>query len=331
MAFEIQNAILHIIDNNSGNVVISDTELDIDSDICYEFINKHVKKLFNNSSAKDANFNDNSLVGGQVSDLKNGKTNFKDACKFIGQHLSEIMLKNVDIPSADLLIVKFTIKGDEHLGILKLNVKECYTHKEKGSENQIVKYSSVLPFDSGKVEEACIIPFNPVTVKLIEKSYLVDNESTNYFSELFLECATELSKKEIATIINELTEEVKDKYYSSNITVGATVKTALVEESEDDEGVVSIINVANKAFSDNQEAREEFISQAKEAGIKSEADLGEKFVKQQFGSHRIKAENGVEIKMPTQLFTDGESIEFIRLEDGSQAIMLKNLGNIESK
>lgn len=333
MSFELENAILHIIDNNSGKVSISNTELDIDSEICYEFINKHIKKLFNNTSVKEARFDNNSVVGDKISELKSGKTSFKDACIVIGERLSEIMLKNVDIPAADLLIAQFSIKKERHLAILKLNIQEVYTHKMKdtGSENQIVKYTSALPFGSGKVDEACIIPFDPLMVKLLEKSYLVDNEPTNYFSELFLECATELSKKEIVAIINELTEEVNGKYYSSDITVGATVKSALIDEAEEDEGVISIINVANKAFGDNQEAREDFINQAKDAGLKSETELGDRFVKQQFGNHRIKAENGVEIKIPSQLFTDGESIEFIRLEDGTQTIMLKNLGSIEAK
>jgi hypothetical protein len=57
--------------------------------------------------------------------------------------------------------------------------------------------------------------------------------------------------------------------------------------------------------------------------------LGEKFVRQQFGIQKIKAENGIELKFPAELWNDG-AIEMIRQPDGSNSILLKNLGQVEA-
>jgi len=330
---KIKNAILHSLNNSS--CVLSDAELDIDSEICAAFISKHVKKLLDNPASKEATFISNSEVYKQVKDLKDGKRHFKDVCARIGQRLSDIMKQNAAIPEGDLLIVQFENKRDLYIAIVKLNYMECFTHETKrnshGADNQIVKYSAVLPFDTGKTEEACLIPFDPMVIKVIEKPFEIDGEMVNYFSEMFLECEPSLSKREAAQILNEINEEINEKYFGGGVDAVARIKTALIEQAEEAEGEISVEGVAAKAFEGSPEARGDYVELARGAGLRADMMLGEKFVRQQFGTQRIKAENGVELKFPAELWGDGSSIEMVRQPDGSNAILLKNLGRIEVK
>jgi hypothetical protein len=327
---KIKNAILHSL---GGQFILSDTELDIDSETCTAFITKHVKKLLDNPASKEATFNPDSEVYHYIMELKNGARGFKSICIHIGKRMSDLKKKNPAIPDGDLLIVLFENKRNQYMAITKLNYSECFTHEIKqgstGADNQIIKYPAVLPFDSGKVFEACLIPFDPMVIKVIEKPFEIDGELKNYFSEMFLDCQPSLSKKEAAQILNEITEEITEKYFDSSIDAVTRIKTALLEQAEEADGEVSIESVAEKAFGGNLEVREDYVQLARGAGLRQDLALGEKFVRQQFGVQRLKAENGVELKFPAELWGDGSSIQMVRQPDGSSAILLKNLGDIE--
>jgi len=331
MEIFINHAILHVLDNDGGESRFSNEELDIDSDVCSDFIIKHVKKLMNNPAVKEATFDPESPVHQDIQKFVNGEIYFKDASLTICQRLNEIMAANVEIPSGDVLVAQFEAGNDAYLAILKLNYKECYAHEsgdgENGTDNQIVKYRHVLPFDNGKVEEACLIPYHPMVIRLLEKPYMVNGEPRNYFSELFLCCSPELSKKETAQIINEITEEITEKYFQGSVETAAKIKVALMEEAIEEEGAISIASVASRVFTEpeQEEARQEYINLAKEAGIRPEVDFGEKFTKQQFSAHRFKADNGIEVKFPAELSDDSNIIEFQNHEDGSVTIILKNM------
>jgi len=322
---QIKNAILHILKNDGNPSLFSVNELDIDSEVCEAFIGKHVKKLFNNPATREATFSPDSMIYQSMQGYKSGITNFKETAQIIAERLSEIINKHVDIPPADLLIVNFEVKHDSFFAVLKLNYKECFTHRtNEGTDNQLVKYTAVLPFDGGKVEEACLIPLDPMMIKLIEKPHLVDGSPTNYFSELFLECETAPSRKETAQIINEVADEFIHGYCEDDYHLRAMVKTAMTEEAEEADGVVSMDNVAARAFSDDG-IKAEFVHTMREAGIVADMPLGAKFVKQQFGTQRIKADNGVEVKFPAELAIDGEQVEITKHNDGTLTVTLKRL------
>ena len=327
---KIRNAILHSL--SSSSCVLSDTELDIDSEICSAFITKHVKKLLDNPASKEATFTSKSEMYKLIMDLKDNKRYFKDICTQIGGKFSEIMKLSAEIPEGDLLIVQFDNKNERYIAIIKLNYKECFTHQtthgSSGAYNQIVKYAAVLPFGAGKTEEACLIPFDPMVLKVIEKPFSINGEMVNYMTELFLECDSSLSKKEAAHILTEISEEINEKYFDGSIDAAVRVKTALIEQAEEALGEISVESVAAKAFGDS-EARDEYISLAREAGLRADMMLGEKFVRQCFGTQRIKAENGIELKFPAELWENSSSIEMIIQPDGSKAILLKNLGTLE--
>jgi len=322
---EIKNAILHIIKNDGNPSLYSETELDIDSETCEAFISKHIKRLMNNPSTREATFSADSPVYKGLQSYTQRQTSFKDFSINLAERFSEILNKYVDIPPSDLLIVRFDVKHDNYLALIKLNYNECYSHETGGAGNNLVKCHTVLPFGSGKVEEACLIPFNPMLVKLIEKAHPVNGEMVNYFSELFLECETALSRKETAQIISEVSDEFVQEYCKSDIKTKALVKTAMTEEAEEADGVVSMDNVAARAFDKNEDLKREFVHSLREAGIVEDIPLGAKFVKQQFGTQKLKAENGIEIKFPAELAVDDGQMEIEQHSDGSVTVILKRL------
>ncbi|MCL2388587.1 MAG: nucleoid-associated protein [Defluviitaleaceae bacterium] len=331
MALQIRNAILHILRNDGPASVFSEAELDIDSEICEAFIQKHVKKLINNPAVRTANFKSEAELYELLGAYQNGAKHFKETALTIAEKMDAIMKKYTAIPPCDMLIARVGVSstrgsGGEYLAILLLNYQEVYAHNSKDSDNQL-QICNALPFSSGKVEFAALVTLegSAMPINLIEKPVSIDGNSVLYFSELFLDCETSPSKKEQAKLIDEITTEFVDEFFKSDPNVSAKIKTALLVEAEEEEGFVSMDNVASKAFEDNDEVRAQYISTLREAGVREDLPLGERVVKQTFATHKIKAENGVEIRFPAELAAIEEDLEITTYPDGTISVLCKNL------
>ena len=149
-----------------------------------------------------------------------------------------------------------------------------------------------------------------------------------YFSELFLECDSSPSKKEQAKLIDEINGEFVQEYYNNSPTAHAKIKTALLEEAEESEGFVSMGNVAAQIFDAQDELKFQYINTLREAGIQEDLPLGQRVVRQQFGTQKIKSENGVEIKFPAELAAEGDSLEITTHADGTISVLFKHLKTV---
>lgn len=326
MALVIRNAILHILRNDGRQSVFSDVELDIDSEICEAFILKHVRKLLNNPAVRTADFKSDADMYKLLRNYQNGMIFFKNMSLQIAEKMDQIMNKFTAIPPCDLLIARVGHKTGDYLAILNLTYQEVYAHKTRGQDNQLTKCNA-LPFNSGKVEYAALIGLGGASmpISVVEKPAVIDGNSIMYFSEMFLDCETVPSKKEQAKLIDEVTVEFVEEHYKCDPKVSAKIKTALLDEVEAEEGFVSIDNVAAAAFKGEDEMKTQYVSVMRDAGVQADLPLGERVVKQQFATHKIKAENGVEIKFPAQLAAEEDEIEIIKNADGTVTVLLKNL------
>jgi hypothetical protein len=321
---KIRNAILHILKNEHPSV-FSQTELDFDSEICEMFIQKHVKKLIGNPAVRTADFFPQAEIYKILGDYQNKEKHFKETALTIAKKMDAIMKKYTAIPPCDILIARVGHKSGDFFAVILLNYHEVYSHKSKDSDNQL-KTTFALPFNSGKVERAALIALDgpSMPISLIEKPAIIDGNAVMYFSEIFLECETTPSKKEQAVLINEVTAEFVEEFCNRDPKVSAKIKTAVVEEAAADEGFVSMDNVAGRAF-DDRDMKKQYLSTMREAGVREDLPLGERVVKQQFSTHKIKAENGVEIRFPAELAAIEKDLEITTHTDGTISVLFRNL------
>ena len=208
----IKRMILHILDATIGMPVLSDTELLYGSETA-QFVREHIAKIAAGDDAKECRFyQEESEIFKMLREYDD--ENFLDISKSIAGALYEIMAGNIDIPSADLLIVRFKEQESEYLAILKMNYKEFYTHRTmpveegEGNSNEMVRHKSILPSESQRLSEAAIIRLDDLAVWVIEKKYEVNGEKVNYFSYLFLKCSSHLSHKSKLSIVSRAVESV---------------------------------------------------------------------------------------------------------------------------
>jgi nucleoid-associated protein YejK len=332
MALLISKAVLHTLGNSKAQTHYSDIELEVDSETVIEYVGKQVRRLLKNAAAKNATFTAESPVYHLVKSFQKDEISFHDMALQLSERLAGIMDGNDDILPADILTAFFDNGNKSYIAIVKLNYGECFTQLrrttgEGKTENAIVKNTVVLPLSASKVEEACLIPYDPMLLRILEKPHMVNGESVNYFSELFLECKAEMSQKESAEAIQEIADEINAKYFNADVEMSAKIKTALLKEAEKVEEQDGLIleGVVQRAFPENDEAQKDFIAMAKEYNLPHQVALDKPVIQREFKVQRYRAENGVELKFPSELVQDPDQLQMTTNPDGSISITFRNL------
>ena len=144
-----------------------------------------------------------------------------------------------------------------------MNYKEFYTHRtqsvEEKNENQIIKYKSILPTESQRLQEAAIIQLKDLNVYAIEKKYDVKGEKTNYFTYLFLKCSGKLSPKSKLSIVSRAVESVQNGYYDESCQFEANMKAKnIIHEELEENGGFTVEHIAEKIFEEKPDLKHEF-------------------------------------------------------------------------
>lgn len=333
----LENVIVHIMDSTVGMPVLSDSALDFGSDMS-EFVREHIVRVYTNDDIKKCSFMEESEVAGFVKGYAEGECDFVTASKRIAEQLYGIMNANIDIPSADLFVAEFGINGIKHIALLKMNYKESYTHTtisdEEGNINSIMKYRSILPSETQKLTEAAIIRLDDMSVRLVEKKYDINGKKDNYFSGMFLKCTTKLSQKAKLNIVEKAVESVQKEFFNESEQFEEKMKAKSVIHKEiEEQGSISIPEVAEKIFEDNQEMKEKFEEKIEKYHINTNEPIEPKneSTTRKYGKQHLTTDTGIEIKIPMEQYNSTEAIEFLTNEDGTISVLIKNIGHITSK
>lgn len=333
----IKNVIVHILDSTIGMPVLSDTELEYGSEIA-EFLKEHIAKISSGDDAKECRFyREESEVFHMLEEYAD--ENFVAISKDIASLLYEIMNSNIDIPAADLMVVRFKESDDEYLALLKMNYKSLYTHRTmtledgEGNSNEIIRHKSILPSESQRLTEAAIIRLEDLSLQVIEKKYEVNGEKTNYFSFLFLKCSSHLSHKSKLSIVSRAVESVQKEGFdeTERFEKQMRAKSIIQEEIEENGGFV-VEELAEKIFEEQPELKVAFQDKMEKYDMVKEAiqPRSENTVRK-YQSQHLYTDTGIEIKIPMDQYKNPRSVEFITNPDGTVSVLIKNIEHLEAK
>ena len=330
MEVHIQEAVLHILDAEGGTAVYSQKELDLAEESVYNFMVMHIKKLYQDDTAKRGEFRSDS----QFLDLCRGEDAFLEKSTAIAARLFAIMRQSADIPCADLLVAKVTADEVPYLAVIKFNYKQGYTHyvdyNNAGTNNKIIVHKVIFASESQKNEEGVLVNLQDFSLLVVEKPYPVNGEKQYYFSNLYLECETDLSTRESFKVINEVAKDISERYYNGNFQKVSEVKAA-IHDCVETAGNVQIETIAQNCFKDSPAVRQEYLTKVKEAGVPEKISIVGDAPERKFNKHKIKTDSGIEISMPMEVYKNKDMVEFLNNPDGTIAIVLKNINQIVSK
>ena len=331
----IEKIIVHILDSTVGMPVLSDTEIDFGSDFA-DFIKEHIYKVSSGDDVRTCSFYENeSEICQMLREYRD--EDFINLSKKLAESLYTIMNSNVDIPSADLVIVRFRDRDHEYLGILKINLRSNYTHRTsavgEGNANQIVKYKAVFPTESQRLTEAAIIRLSDLQIRLVEKKYEINGEKVNYFSYLFLKCNSSLSPKTKLNIVTRAIERVQDDNLDEYTACEAKMRAkCIIQEELENNGGFVVESLADRIFDEQPQMRNEFQERMEHYDmVKQEVTLQNETTVRKYQKQCLYTDTGIEIKIPMERYKDSNSVEFITNPDGTVSVLIKNIEHLAAK
>ena len=333
----VKKIIVHIMDSTIGMPVLSDTELVYGSEVA-EFVREHIAKIGSGDDVKECRFYQ------QESEIYKMLTEYDDQdfvemSKTAAGLLYEIMGSNIDIPAADLLVVRFREKETEYLAFLKMNYKSLYTHRTmpsaegEGNSNEIIRHKSILPSESQRLSEAAVIRLDDLALWVMEKKYEVNGEKVNYFSYLFLKCSSHLSHKSKLSIVSRAVESVQKDGFddTERFEKQMRAKQILQEEIQENGGFV-VEEIAEKIFDDQPELKTAFQDKMEKYDmVKEKIEPQSENTVRKLQSQHLYTDTGIEIKIPMEQYKNPRSVEFITNPDGTVSVLIKNIEHLEAK
>ena len=333
----IKHVIIHILDPTIGMPVLSDTELEYGSEVA-EFLKEHIARIGSGDDAKECRFYREESEVYRLLDAY-ADEDFVSVSKEIAALLYGIMQGNIDIPSADLVVVRFKEGDDEYLALLKMNYKACYTHRTmaladgEGNSNEMIRHKSILPSESQRLTEAALVRLDDLALRVIEKKYEVNGEKTDYFSFLFLKCSAHLSHKSKLSIVSRAVDSIQKEGFdeTERYEKQMRAKSIIQEEIEENGGFV-VEELAEKIFGEQPELKVAFQDKMEKYNmVKEEIQPQSETTVRKFQSQHLYTDTGIEIKIPMEQYKDPRRVEFVTNPDGTISVLIKNIEHLEAR
>lgn len=325
MSIVIEQAIAHILNKAETIPIYSNTFLSLNPDLD-TYLSKTVEKTFYSDDIKECFFTENSRFWEQC---EANSWDVVTISQSITREMFSIMRRNEEIPSADLLFGKIEIDKEKYFYMLKFDYKSAYTHFVEGGAGvsfvDIIRHQALLPAQPSKVQEAFFVKVDEPVTKVIEQKYSVDGIKDFYISTQILGCEISKSPRQKTTKLLRVAEKVGQLYYSEEDEIGVHISTAMYEELQKG-NVLSVEKLGQRFFKQNPAAQAEFFERLLEDDIKrdDELTLSERFQKK-FQKQAIRTQSGVEIRIPTEIYSNADEVEFINNPDGTVSLLIKNI------
>ncbi len=332
----IKKVIVHILDSTIGMPVLSDRELEYGSEFA-EFLKEHIARISSGDDGKSCRFYQGESEVYKML-VQYADDFFVEVSKDMAGFLYSIMNSNIDIPPADLLVVRFRYGEEEYLALLKMNYKESYTHRTLSSEdggntNEIIRHKSILPSESQRLSEAAVICLKDLSVQVVEKKYEVNGEKVDYFSYLFLKCSSHMSHKSKLSIVTKSVEAVQKEGYGEGDRYEAQMKAkSIIQEELEEKGGFVVEEIAEKIFGEKPELKVAFQDKMEKYDMVKEEVLPQsETTTRKYQKQHLYTDTGIEIKIPMEQYKDPKSVEFITNPDGTVSVLIKNIGHLEAR
>lgn len=331
----INNAILHILDFQSGVTVFSETELGVQSDSVTSFLTKHIEKISKDSNAKSGKFFPDSAFQTQLTAYLAGEMDFTDFSRYAAERTYAAIAQSDIVESADLVICDVQLDDERFVAMLKCNNKIGFTHQVVTNEdgkirNEIINHYAILPNTSQKIDEYALINVSSLEIKFSDNKSLVDGETVFVLPEKILECTSDISPKTALNLVQAITRTISENHGHSSVAAVAKVKNFLLENAESSD-CLDTLELGKELFGSSALMQEEYIYEVKKAGIPETVRVDKTLAVQKGKNHKIQTDTGIEVVFPVDYFHNKDYMEFINNPDGTISIALKNIGKILNK
>jgi len=347
----INEAIIHVLDNNADEPILNEYALDLDEEK-YNFLLKHIQKCLKDEDLKYGVFNEEQNIVKDLSqEFLNGENNLLVVSKELARRMFILMRSKGSIPSCDLIVVSFTTEFGPILGIFKMDYIKNYVHTIEFVDNKlgidIVPQFTGLPGSSQRIQKCAFLKpirkensfdlmvIDKTTKNKDSKNSQVDNNEnqeygTNYFINDYLGCTTFDNKRDITKNFVKAAEKFTQNTFPENADKAETVRSAIKRKLKEEDNI-DIIELSEEMFSENHDTKEKFVEFIKDQGITENISLDKEWIDKKLKRVRLKIDKDIDLYVDTETYNDNSRFEIQRNGDGTINMVIKHVSNYVQK
>lgn len=337
--FEIETAIIHVLDKNADTPILNHVALDLNQQVL-EFVGGHITKfLADEDNLKGKLFNERGVVYNGVIEILESDEAFVEASHKIADYFFRVIKQYHPVPSCDLLIAKISFDGLPAFCMLKLDYQKSVEHEigfeGEGFQIGLSFQETALPSAKQKVSCGAVIKFpgqdldDLVAVERIVKGE--DGEPVEFFVREVLQANRVVDHLDKTKMFHKQMENWVRKNVKNEMDKAIGIREDL-QELYTHQVEVKVQDVANDLI-DDQEQREKFIETLEVAGFDTDEpfELDKPFIEKKLKSKAIKTDTGFMIRGVTDLYQDPSKFEIKYNGDGTVNYIIKNVRNISQR
>lgn len=334
MDIRLKQAILHVVDRELGDPVVSQVGLDLTSVFVRDYLTKKIEKL-SSEKAKTGTLVPTSTMATLV---KTSEDNFTTMSQEMVAKWYEVYQTSEDAPSADVIVALFEQDEQLNVAFLKLNYHQAYTHLVNTDgqgqlANELIVHKSILAGKTQKADEGFRINVTDLSFELDEKKYTFSGDRAFYLSTKVIESEPLPSLEENVKLVTKTAKKIGKNFDVPDREIVANVKEA-IQENIEEHSSLDTQQIAQKVFKDNPTAQTDFKETVVEKGYIDQGPMSneiKEIATKKYGKQKLKLSNGIELIVPLDVYQDSNLIEFINNPDGTISVTIKNVEDVISK
>lgn len=253
--------------------------------------------------------------------------------RHLAEQIFQILSGNPEVPAGDLICMLCRTgsetganAGKTYFAGLKMNYHDGFSHYYLNGNLTIVGQRVLLPGTGRKLEEAFLVDLETLDVRILEKKYLMMDESREaYLSARILGCTPEISEKSKLMAVKKAMQKANKEVLGDRKVVEQELMSRMHGYLAEEEAPV-ISEMCREVLRDYPQVTAMVEEQLAAENIDPEAtvQVGEKTMKR-FEKQSVKTPDGIEVKIPADLFADQRAMEFIQNPDGTISLLIKNV------
>ncbi|MBF0777551.1 nucleoid-associated protein [Streptococcus cuniculi] len=324
MDIYIKEAVIHQFSPEDTELVLADKLLTITPKI-EEYLRKKIERSYSDEAKTGQLGEDSPFLAYLSDDLLASSITIANLWK-------EEFSVSENLKTNDLVFVRFEKNGVEQFAFLRISLRENLVHVGAESDNPLKLTQNNLPSAGSAPDEALILNLQTYKYHLIEKRIKYNGTFLNYFSDNVLQDSPAISAKKSIKAVEQTAQKIAENFNQADFQFQSKVKSAIFNHLEED-NELSSEKLANQLFDNNLSARLSFVDELKDVIPEKvsfeEIDNSRQLKK--FENQKLSLSNGIELIVPTTIYEDAESVEFIQNDNGTYSILIKNIEDIKSK
>lgn len=332
MQVQIHQFLYHILDPGASEPLLADRPVEPDAELT-EYLTLCIEKAAQSDDAKLCRFLPDSAFAREL----RRSTDFIDLSRRVAGVIFEQMVQYAAIPAGDVAVVDCAIDGVPYCAVLKLNYRPGYVHHTNelgnGRCNTLVPHAALLPA-TPRADEAALIDRAEGSIRLLEKRYQLDERKDYYLSTRVFGCAPAMAEKaKLQAVCETAAAAVREAYPEPSqrddmppFDGGEVTAMGLLVRNQAVDGAVAVRDVRTRLEEQYPLAAPVFDAALAEAGVDAadRVTVSPARIKK-LEQRRFKTQSGIEVRIPAELCSSDEAVEFIHSATGGLSLLIKDV------